>query len=377
MRFSSNVNRILKYLVVNQRDLLTPHYWNATIAAYIERFGFWDNVGREQFEANMKIMENRPWSLHIELTNACNSNCVFCANRHQTRPLAHMSDEVFNKALNDFCSIGGGDLQIESTTGDPVMDSRFLQRIREGRSRPEIEGIMTVTNGIGLHEDMIDELIESGLSALQISTPPWRKDLYMAMFRTDAYERVVRNTGLILEKNSRKQNPMKITISFRTNLSIRETLGMPDYRKIVHLPHKVFFNKDYDTWNGLIRKEDLLSGMSLRPPCRLEKEPCLMMYDSPMVFADGSVGLCRLKDFDANPELNIGNIMDGHLLDIWRSAKARELRNRFREGDWPAFCSKCTNYCNLDMFRRASGMDRAMLTARRFMAAQKRGIAPE
>ena len=56
----------------------------------------------------LDAMSDRPYELHLELTNLCNANCVFCPYQFQTRDVAFMSDDVFEKAVRDFVGSGGG-----------------------------------------------------------------------------------------------------------------------------------------------------------------------------------------------------------------------------------------------------------------------------
>src|SRR5919198_4382884 len=71
----------------------------------------------------------RPYELHLELTNLCNANCIFCPYRHQTRETQFMSDEVFHKALGDYMSTGGGSVGLTPIVGDALIDPKFLERV--------------------------------------------------------------------------------------------------------------------------------------------------------------------------------------------------------------------------------------------------------
>lgn len=211
-------------------------------------------------------------------------------------------------------------------------------------------------------------LLRSGLTSLQINTAPLDEALYERIYRSKAYGRVKRNIRLVLEKNRDLGCPVQIKIAFRSNLGMKEALSLPDYLDIKHLPHAVEFNADFDDWTGEIKKGDLLPGMRLRPRSSLEKEPCYWLYDGPLVFVDGSVGLCGCRDFNADSELVVGNIAEDSLLDIRKSSRMKDVRKRFQEGDFPDICRKCTTYCNLDMYRRTPGTERAELTRARLEA---------
>src|SRR5262245_60797180 len=56
----------------------------------------------------LEAIASRPFELHLELTNLCNANCLFCPYQFQEREIQFMSDTVFEKAVADYLAIGGG-----------------------------------------------------------------------------------------------------------------------------------------------------------------------------------------------------------------------------------------------------------------------------
>lgn len=361
MRIQTNLRRIFNFAINRRKEFFTPQLWATINRVLRERFSYFDRVTDTEFLYNLQQIENRPWNLHIELTNICNANCIFCAYRFQTRKKMIMEKAVYSQALNAYCSIGGGELRLETCLGDPLIDPNFVERIREARSHSEITKITTLTNGIKLDDIGIDKLLQAGIDEIGISTGPWDEYLYQLIYGSKDYPRMRKNVTELLKKNSEYGQPVRIKLLFRSNLSMKKTLEFPDYRAIRDIPHEVEFNTDFDTWLGNIKQEDLPKGMYLRPLGSLEKEPCYWLYDGPIVFVDGKVGLCGCRDFNANSELIIGNIMENSLLDLWQSEATQELRQRFYKGDFPDICKRCTAYANLDYYRSKRGVLRANL----------------
>lgn len=48
----------------------------------------------------LEAMALRPYELHLELTNLCNANCVFCPYQHQMRPHEFMSNKVSGRQMS-------------------------------------------------------------------------------------------------------------------------------------------------------------------------------------------------------------------------------------------------------------------------------------
>ncbi|MDX8400432.1 MAG: radical SAM/SPASM domain-containing protein [Gallionellaceae bacterium] len=366
MKISTNIKRIRRVLWNRRKDIFSLPFWRMVGRVAYERFNIWQRVDEQAFLENLRAIENRPWNLHVELSNICNANCIFCAYQYQKRREEIMAEAVFLKTLDDYCAIGGGDFMLTVSVGDPAVDPHLIQRIREARSRPEIASIETISNAIALKPGQIEALIRSGISRIQISIGPMDAELYEKIFRNKSYGKVLANVRLLLERNLAAGCPVEIKLAFRSNLSMNETLGLPDYQGIKHLPHSIEFNTDFDTWSGEIKQGDLLPGMHLRPLSELESEPCYWLYDGPIVFVDGSVGLCGCRDYNADSELIVGNIMQRPLLEIWQSEEVKELRERFTKRDFPQICRNCSTYANLDMYRSKPGSDRGKLTRSRF-----------
>jgi len=355
-----NPSHIINYFWQRRRELLDTAFWVHVGRAAKERLV--RPVSSTQFHATLRALERRPWSLRLEVTNICNANCIFCAYQYQTRTEMVMDERVFQKALNDYCAIGGGDLAFQVTVGDPLVDKEFVKRVREARRRPQIRDISTVTNGILLYKHGISEVLTSGLNSIFISLAGFDEEMYRTVYRNDNYAKMRDNVYALLKANSEMGNLVKITLGFRTTLSISETLSLPDYQPMKRFPHEASCQTYYGSWGNSIRQQDLLGVMRLMPPLsKVDKEPCHWLYQGPVIYSDGRVGLCGCQDYNVASELVVGHIMEESLESIWQSQRVRKLRERFRESNLPDICSTCTMYQNLDLYRNRRGSERGKL----------------
>src|SRR5260370_9528104 len=96
-------------------------------------------VGRlYPIQRTLTAMALRPYELHLELTNLCNANCIFCPYQFQERPTGFMSDQVFDKAVDDYVKINGGSVGLTPIVGDALIDPKFLGRAHHLLGLPEI-----------------------------------------------------------------------------------------------------------------------------------------------------------------------------------------------------------------------------------------------
>lgn len=358
MKIISNFKRIKSFFWRRKNDLLTPSLWSLVHRVVINRFNFWERVSHEDFQLNLAAIENRPWCIHIETTNICSANCIFCAYQYQTRDKIIMEDSVYQKIIDEYCEMGGGELMLQVLVGDPTVDHKIIDRIKLARSRNEITSIKTITNAILLDKIGIKEFLTSGLTDVMISLAMFDKDFYQKIYRTKQYDRMKNNVTELLRLNDELGNPINITLAFRTNLTLKETLSLPDYQPLKKYKHNVDFNTDYDTWLGEIKQEDLLDGMSIRPLSVKDNESCILFYEGPIIFSDGKVGLCSCRDYNADSEVILGDIKTEKLIDIWHNKKFKDIRENFKKGIFPEICEKCTHYVNLDFYRTRKGNKR-------------------
>jgi len=358
MKISKNVVRIGKFFFHRKHEMLDAIFWKKLRHVAKARFNCWDRISENAFQENYNVLLNRPWSLRLELTNICNARCIFCVYKYQKRKKLVMSDRIFEKALNDYCALGGGIFSFSGAMGDSLCDKKFVKRVRMALGRQQIDKVITVTNGLNLNIQGIDAILESGISEITVSTGPWKKELYEQIYGVRKYALMRRNVTELLSRNQVLGEPVEIAIDFRSNLSMRKTLQLPDYREVSHYPHRVGFNSDFDSWRGRIKGTDLLPGMWLRPNIPLETEPCYWLYQ-PVILSNGMLCLCGCADFDGNSELVIDNILNKSLKDIWTSKKVQEVHNRFYRGDYPGICMECSFYLNLDEFRSKGAFKKA------------------
>lgn len=350
--------RILNFFWNRRAELLTKEFWQKVIRVAIKELNFLNSVSREDFYLNLKTLGKRPWNLSIELTNICNANCIFCAYQYQTREKMVMSDDVYFKAINEYCEMGGGELMLEVTVGEPTLDKKFIKRIKEARNRKQITAIETITNGIFLDTVGIEEVLNSGISRILISISALNEEIYEKMYRNKNYNRLKQNIYKLLKLNKEYGEPVEITLNFKSPLTMKKTLGLPDYQPLKDFPHKVVFTIDYDNWTGLIKQEDLLEGMHMRHLKESKNEPCFWLYHGPVIYVDGRMGLCGCRDLNASSELVVGDIKTDRIIDIWQSKKVKELRKIFYQNKSPEICQRCTNYINLDLYRSRKGNER-------------------
>ena len=279
----------------------------------------------------LNAMAARPFEMHLELTNLCNANCVFCPYQFQTREVQFMPDEVFHKAVADYVSIGGGSVGLTPIVGDALIDPKFLERVRYLRSLPQVDRIWLTTNCILLDRFGVDAVLQSGINALNVSTAGFEAEMYQRVYRNASYQRMRRNVLELVERNSALGSPVAITIALRPDRPLDAVMADPDFQPILAHHPQLDFTWSFTSANGRITREILPASMKLRV-VNNRPEACVNTYNGPMVLPDGTVMGCScVAAMDATKNLGIGNILQSHLEEIWTGASTRTLRASFTD----------------------------------------------
>lgn len=324
-------------------------------------------IGRAYpLERTLNAMAARPFELHFELTNLCNANCVFCPYQFQTRDVQFMPDHVFQKAVDDFIAIGGGSVGLTPIVGDALIDPKFVERVRYLRSLPAIDRIWVTTNAILLDKHGIDEVLNSGLTSITISTSGFDEQMYERIYRSNSYQRFRRNVLALVEHNSKRRDPLPIAIGLRSDRPLREVLQDADFQPILAYKPEIDFTWSYTSANGRITSDIIPKTMKLRV-VKSRKETCVQLYNGPIVLPDGTVMGCScVAAMDATVNLGIGNILNSSLLEIWTGERTKLLRASFGTESLNQTCAGCDMYRDLEFYRTSEGRERARINSERY-----------
>jgi radical SAM protein with 4Fe4S-binding SPASM domain len=320
-------------------------------------------------------MALRPFELHLELTNLCNADCVFCPYQFQTREVQFMSDEVFQKSVQDYIAAGGGSVGLTPIVGDALIDPKFLERVLYLRSFRQIDRIWLTTNCILLDKFGVDEVLQSGITALNVSTAGFDEDMYRRVYRNGSYQRMRRNVVELVNRNSAVGSPVAITIALRPDRPLDAVVADPDFQPILAHKPQLDFTWSFTSANGRITRDILPASMKLRVVSS-RPEPCVNTYNGPMVLPDGTVMGCScVAAMDAVEDLAIGNVMKSSLAEIWQGAAIQKLRLSFTDGTLNSTCSGCDMYRDLEFYRTRDGRRRGNLNLARARGEAVKGTS--
>jgi radical SAM protein with 4Fe4S-binding SPASM domain len=294
-----------------------------------------------------KLMENSFTHFGMEISNACNANCSFCAYRFMTRKLSIMSNENTEKAVAEFNNLGGGTVSFTPVVGDPLVDKNLINKIKICSNQKNIKEIFLYTNGIFIHRFDLKKLLQSGLTRIAISTYVGNAEKYKKYYGKNHYSQVIENIINLSKLNNELGKPINITLHLRVDLPKDKWQENPDFIQISKLvgQENISWLETYENWSGKIEADDIPEGCTLSEIVSIDekkKSPCFEMYRRIHVLSDGAVGVCSCRDIDA--EINIGDLNKQNLKELWTGGKLKSYRDNWKQGILPDICKNCDRY---------------------------------
>lgn len=322
----------------------------------------WRDVPDEKYDNFMKMrnieaspdqfrVDGYPYMLQLEPTNRCNLKCPLCpAGTNQLgRPRRDMPLEEFQGLIDDMQNYLLFIVLWE--WGEPFMHPKLPEMIRYAADRG-IQ-IITSTNAHFLHdEDYLRRILTSGLATLIVAIDSLEQERYAVYRQNGSLSKAVQ--GLKTLVRLKKETGSRTRINLRMVIMKQNEHELPAMRRFAKRSGVDLFSvKSLNPSCGLDSKdEDLVprnpayrryvyneeSFERIRLDCH-----CRKMTFMCSISANGEVIPCG---YDFRSELNVGNIAEAPLSEIWNSSASQEMRRKlYHEKETIPKCAECSiNY---------------------------------
>lgn len=328
-------------------------------------------ISRQPLRVVGKSLRNLflPWDLNvdslrksmtIEITSACNAQCIFCTYKLNIRKRVEMNMDMFIKIITSSIEYGFESLDMTPLTGEMFLHKDAVHMISIAKNAG-FKRITAFTNGISLNQHDIKSLLMSGLDILTISFPAFNETAYKQIFGVKGFDQFTDSVSELLSTHKKLKSDVKITFGARSNLSIDELKQSEFYNTTlskyicdnVNLDEPV---RVFDSWAGMIKQKDLLKGMNIdwcpiKSIYPLKKVYICSRLLTVGVLANGDVRLCNCRCDNTieteNDSLFIANLGEyENLLELLKNneLKINKIRTNFIVGKLPPLCRKCPFY---------------------------------
>jgi hypothetical protein len=277
-----------------------------------------------------------PKFIMLEPINRCNAKCVMCGIDFTARKKAVMSQQIFKKITMEMAEHRDHIEKILiALDGEPLLDRTLHKRIRELKDAG-LKLVNVTTNASLLTQKRSVELIEAGLDEIYITIDSLKKPVYEAIRDGLDFDEVYNNTCNFVELRNRLNPKLTIRIAMilqEQNFHEAESfenhwrgiLGSSD-QIVVQKAHNWANTVDVVQFGG----EETINNI-----------PCISLWGTMTIHADGVVGLCCMDTKCAYPT---GDLNHNSMAEIWHSEafeRARELHLSGRRREM-SICDGCT-----------------------------------
>lgn len=270
-----------------------------------------------------------PSRMMIEVTNACNHRCLFCANPRMDRPGSLLPFALFKRLVGEAATLGVRELSLYST-GEPLLHPDFILMVVEAK-HAGLPLVNTTTNGVLLDEATAQACFAAGLDQIRVSVNAGDSESYRSIHGRDHFERVVDNLRVADRVRRELGSLVRIRVSCVVTRSNQATAGrLRDLLGDV-VDEIVFFPVGPQA--GLVRDvsiaerpdEFIIQNPEMHYTVPSHYIPCSYVFDRVHVTAEGFLTLCSL-DFDG--VLRCADVRHSSLQAAWWSESFAALRQR-------------------------------------------------
>jgi radical SAM protein with 4Fe4S-binding SPASM domain len=269
---------------------------------------------RYEFFPKIKKIDSYPPYLQIEPASVCNYRCVFCYQTDKSFSvkssghMGYMSFDLFKKVVDQaeknihFLSL--------ASRGEPMLCPEIGKMLDYTKNK--FINLKLNTNASLLNEKNINMILSSGVKTVVFSVDAADKVLYEKLRVNGKFEKVIKNIKLF---NDIKKNdfPNSALITRVSGVKFQEDQKIQDMN---------------DFWGGLVDHVAFVNYIPWENVYDSKKtnidEACTDLWRRMFIWWDGTVNPC---DVDYKSLLNVGNIKNDTIKNIWNGEKYQKLRN--------------------------------------------------
>ena len=276
-------------------------------------------------------MNDYPKVIEVQLHNKCNSNCLICPYRDMHYSYEVMSDELFEKILDE---IDENKLEriIPYLNNEPFLSPNFLDRVEEIRNRFKKLEIEISSNVSMIKEKDVIRMSKLNITELRLSVFGYEKATYNKMMPCLNYERTFEKLPMI--SNIMKGSNTIISIVMIDNGEIADA----EFKNMEKLCQKLGFK--FERWGFLDRS----GNVAYKSNDIYNEEVSSCEQNRPLermhILSDGRVIFCCQ---DWSHSLVVGNVKDNTIKEVWNGEAYSSARASLYDKDKesPMICKKC------------------------------------
>ena len=303
---------------------------------------------------------SRPEVVYWIFTNLCNLHCGHCCWENHYNQDDELNEEEVINIIDQVADLNVS--KISFSGGEPTTKyNKLLKAIQHSKDRG-ITSICIATNALLFNEERIEELINAGLTEIQISLDGKDAKTHDKIRGIGNFDKTVKIAKYISKNYGKETLSIGLTVTNNNLDSIEDLIDFADKElqagqiKVVRYTPVVEGTKQYDIVDNKKRLE--LCKMLVNKREELAKHNTYLKFNRLMSFiggirkkaseycAAGRLRLCILPNGTVCPcpilsshDIELGNLREEKLAEIWNGEKIKKFRELSKRKDDK--CSKC------------------------------------
>jgi sulfatase maturation enzyme AslB (radical SAM superfamily) len=269
-----------------------------------------------------------PRVVMIEVTNACNLNCVMCPTQRRDikrhNPDVFISLTLFKRLVDEIaCLAPDTDVWLHKD-GEPLLHPQILEMIEYSSSK--LTNVRLSTNGTLLTDRISRRLLTSGLKSVRVSLDGISKETYERVRKQlpdnpyahsenpVGYDRVMENLGNLC----RLKGEIKSKVDIGVRITKFETTEpeIEGFKRYWAERVDTVEVADFLSWSGTIYKRQSTNRL-----------PCLYLWTYAVIAATGRLVLCTsFIDLNGSKDGELADLRQMSISEAWYSSKMNSLR---------------------------------------------------
>lgn len=293
-----------------------------------------------------------PFTVYIEQTRYCNFKCFYCI--HSTRDekngefqklgyeMKHMSIEMVEGIIDELKKFPNKLKRIVfSGLGEPLANPNIAKIIKKVVASNIAERVEVITNGVLLNPELIDQLVDTGMTHINISIQGVTEQRYLETCGIKvSLNKLIQNLTYLYNNKKQVQIYIKIIDATLKDKS-EEELFYEMFGNIcdrIYIEHLIVMQQQMDKLKPVVDGSKNFYGEELD----LNRKVCSQSFYFLQIGCDGHTFPCPVPGLPKT--LSMGNINEQSIVDIWNGEKRNKILKgmlKFEKDKYEA-CRNCT-----------------------------------
>lgn len=255
-----------------------------------------------------------PRLVSVETTSRCNAECPFCPYNVRAREKTHMSQQLFEKIIEDCTEFPLPAIE-PFLNGEPFVDPKIMDRLELIRTKLPNTKLRVYSNGYALSPKRVDELCELGIDHLYISLNTLNPEKYRAIMGFKL-ERTLENVRYLTDPVRRSKVARKITLRM-ARMEDTTLEEQQQFKAFCDAQGVRCFIVGLFNYKG-----------DIHSPLPVPKYACehITRLD---ILSSGKVALCCM---DQEGAYSLGDVNNHSVLEVFRGEASRRYQDMHRSG---------------------------------------------